>query len=149
MQASPSSIRNQRSSPNHAINALLDTQHVKNQVPHRFTIPNLSDKQKNKLTSPVIDINNHLLEITSMFDPLNFFFSPGHCLVDHFSNRIQFHFPLSSSKDGLHSVEYVLHGLLFRLFFLSSLSSDWLVSNEYVCQHRLFLHLSSAHFRLR
>ena len=34
-------------------------------------------------------------------------------------------------------------------FFLSSLSSDWLVSNGYVCQHRLFLYLSSAHYRLR
>jgi len=31
--------------------------------------------------------------------------------------------------------------------FLSLLVSDWLVSNEYVCQ--TFLHLSSAHFRLR
>jgi len=29
-------------------------------------------------------------------------------------------------------VEYVLCGLLFHLFFLSLLVSDWLVSNEYV-----------------
>jgi len=45
-------------------------------------------------------------------------------------------------------VEYVLCRLLFYLYFLSSLSSDLLVS-KYVCQCRFFLHLSSAHFRLR
>ena len=50
---------------------------------------------------------------------------------------------------GNENVEYVLWGLLFRLLFLSSLFSDWLVSNECVCQCRLFLYLSSAHFRLR
>jgi len=36
------------------------------------------------------------------------------------------------------SVEYVLCRLLFRLYFLLSLSSDWLVS-KYVCQRRFFL----------
>ena len=43
---------------------------------------------------------------------------------------------------NMSSVDY------YFVSFFSLLVSDWLVSNEYVCQHRLFLHLSSAHFRL-
>ena len=34
--------------------------------------------------------------------------------------------------------------LLFYLFFCSLLVSDWLVSNEYICQCKLFLYLSSV-----
>ena len=74
---------------------------------------------------------------------------PPSAIVHRASLFICHHGKQNATNPGERTVEYVLCGLLFRLFFLSSSSSDWLVSNGYVCQRRLFLYLSSAHYRLR
>jgi len=86
----------------HAINSLLEIQYAKNHLPYRFSTSNLMDKQKSKLISPVKDINEQLSEITESFDPLHPFFSPGYRVVNHFSSRIMFHSPNSSSDKDLH-----------------------------------------------
>jgi len=81
---------------------LLDTQHAKNQTPHRFSTAKLTTKQQIKLRSPIKDVNEQLSEIPVCFDPLHPLFSPGSRLVNHFSSRIVFHSPTSSDDDGLH-----------------------------------------------
>ena len=65
-----------------------------------------------------------------------------------FLSRTYLYSRLDPRCKGEDLVEYVFCGLLFHPYFLSSLSSDWLVS-KYICQHRFFLHLSFVYFRLR
>jgi len=72
---------------NHAVNSLLDSQHAKNTSSHKFTLSNLTDKQKTKLKSPISDINNCLSEINDYFIPFHFIFLPGLRLVDYFSKK--------------------------------------------------------------
>jgi len=88
--------------PSHAINSLLDTAHTKNQPSHRFVTSNLIDKQQIKLRSPIKDVNEHLNEVLPCFDPIHPLFSPSLQVVDHFSGRITFHSPLSSSNEDTH-----------------------------------------------
>jgi len=87
---------------NYAVNSLLDSQHAKNASPHKFSLSNLTDKQKMKLKSPISDINNHLSEINDSFIPFHFIFSPGLRLVDHFSKKISFRSPLSLDDKELY-----------------------------------------------
>ena len=86
---------------NYAINLLLDPQHAKNVSSHRFSLPNLTDKQRTKLNSPASNINNHLSEVTNSFILFYSIFSPSSRLVDHFSNHIIFHSPLLSDDKDL------------------------------------------------
>jgi len=85
----------------HAINSLLDSQHTKDQPPHKFSTSNLIPKQQAKLISSIKDINKYLSEITKTFCPLHPLLSPGSRVVDHFSSRIAFYSSLSSSNEGL------------------------------------------------
>jgi len=82
---------------NYTINFLLDPQYAKNLLFYCFTIPNLTNTQRSKLKSPVLDINNCLNKITDFFISFYPSFSPGLRLVNHFINRIAFHF--SKDKD--------------------------------------------------
>jgi len=62
---------------------------------------NLTNKQQSRLKSPIKDVNERLSKIKDKFDPFYFIFSPGLRLVNHFSNRITFHFPESLNDEGL------------------------------------------------
>ena len=42
--------------PSHAINFLLDSQHAKNQAPHKTTTSKLTAKQQTNLKSPIKDV---------------------------------------------------------------------------------------------
>ena len=85
----------------HAINSLLDSQHAKDQPPHKFSISDLTSKQQAKLISPIKDVNECLSEITRTFCFLHPLLFPGLRVVDHFSSRIAFHSFLSSSDEDL------------------------------------------------
>jgi len=85
----------------HAINSLLDKHQSKNQNQHKFALANLTQKQKTKLKSPIKDVSEKLNEIKDEFDPFYILFHPGLRLVDHFSSRILFHSPTSSSDEAL------------------------------------------------
>ena len=99
----------------HAINSLLDSQHTKNQPPHRFSTSNLIPKQQAKLTSPIKDVNEQLSKITKCFCSLYSLLSFSSRVVDHFSNRITFHSPSSSSNEDLfkyiQNLNHVFHQL--------------------------------------
>ena len=87
--------------PSHAINSLLEIHQNRNQSPHKYSLANLTNKQKLKLKSPIKDISEKLTEIKDEFDPFHFIFHPGLQLIDHFSNRIVFYTPKSSNNKGL------------------------------------------------
>ena len=86
----------------HAINSLLDVQHAKNFTPHRFAMSKLIAKQQINLKSLIKDINECLNGIVEYFNPLHPIFSSGSRVVGHFSSRVKFHSPLSSSEDDLY-----------------------------------------------
>jgi len=88
-------------SSSHAINLLLDSQHAKNHPPHRVTTSKLTNKQWANLKSPIKDVNKCLDSIRNCFNPTFPLFSPGSRVVDHFSSRISFHSPSSSSDEDL------------------------------------------------
>jgi len=52
-----------------------------------------------KLWHPIKDINEYLNKIISCFNSTHTLFSPGSRVVNHFSSRITFHFPFSSSNE--------------------------------------------------
>ena len=90
-------------SPSHAINSLLSSQHTKNYPPYRFATLKLTEKQYEKLKSPIKDVNKHLLEITEAFNSIHSIFSSGSRVVNRFSSRITFHSSPSLSDEDLYS----------------------------------------------
>jgi len=88
--------------PSHAINSLLDSQHAKNQAPHKTATSKLTMKQQANLKSPIKDVNERLNSVRNCFNPLHLLFSSGSRIVDHFSSRISFHSPSSSSDEDLY-----------------------------------------------
>jgi len=88
--------------PSYAINSLLDSQHAKNQPPHRVATSKLTAKQQAKLKSSIKDVNKRLNSIRNCFNSLYSLFSPGSWVVNHFSSRISFHLPPSLSDEDLY-----------------------------------------------
>ena len=90
----------------HAINLLLDSQHVKNHPPHKTATSKLTNKQRFNLKSPIKDVNERLNSVRECFNPLFPLFSLGSRVVNHFPSRFSFHFPFSSSnKDLYHHIQ--------------------------------------------
>jgi len=59
-------------------------------------------KQQANLKSPIKDVNECLNSIRNCFNPFYSLFSPSSRIADHFSSRINFHSPSSSSDKDLH-----------------------------------------------
>jgi len=97
----------------HAINSLLDSQHTKNQTPHKTATSKLTAKQQANLKSPIKDVNEWLNSVRNYFNPLYLLFSTGSQIVDHFSSRISFHSPSSFSDKDLYQYLQSLN-LAFR-----------------------------------
>ena len=72
-----------------------------------------------KLKSPIKDISERLNEIKDEFDPFHILFHPSLRLVDHFSSRILFHSPTSSSDKALFD-----HSLKLNLVFKETQNSS-------------------------
>jgi len=90
----------------HAINSLLDSQHVKNHSPHKTATSKLTDKQQFNLKSPIKDVNKCLNGVRECFNLLFSLFSLGSRVVDHFPSRFSFYSPPSSSdKDLYHHLQ--------------------------------------------
>ena len=86
-------------SPSHTINSLLDHAHAKNHPAHKLATSSLTNKQKAYLKSPIKNVNKCLNEIQACSEPNHILFSPGSRVVDHFSSRIVFYSPSSSSDN--------------------------------------------------
>jgi len=76
---------------NHAINSLLERRHTKNSCLHCLSLENMTDKQRLKIKSSIINTNNCLNGIYPLFDFLNCKFSPRFRLIDKFSSHFSFH----------------------------------------------------------
>jgi len=75
---------------NHTIKSLLKSRHNENSNYHCLLLENMTSKQWLKIKSSVIDTNNHLNGIFSMFNSLNSELFPGSRLVDIFSSSFSF-----------------------------------------------------------
>ena len=106
--------------PSHAINLLLDSQHAKNQTSHRVATSKLTVKQQAILKSPIKDVNKCLNGVRNCFNPLHPLFSSGSRVANHFSSRISFHSPSSSSDKDLY--QYLQS--LSHTFGMSQVSSN-------------------------
>jgi len=80
-----------------------------------FLIPHLTLKQQTKLTRLIKDVNKWLSEIQKCFCSLYPLLSPGSRVVDHFSSRITFHFPSSSSDENLFKHIQNLNHVFYQL----------------------------------
>ena len=85
----------------HAINSLLDLQHVKNHPPHKTATSKLTNKQQFNLKSSIKDVNEYLNSVRECFNPFFPLFSLGSRVVDHFPSKFSFHSPSSSSDEDL------------------------------------------------
>ena len=70
---------------------LLKARHAVNLPLHHLSLENMTLKQKQKIKSFIVDSNNQLNAIFPAFDPLNDELSPGHRLINIFSDCILFH----------------------------------------------------------
>ena len=83
---------------NHAISHLLEHGHSPAPAPHKLSLINLTNKQKAKLRSLILDIDQRLIQVTpAVCPPSGHIFVPGLRLVDSFPS--QFSFFSSSSSD--------------------------------------------------
>ena len=85
----------------HAINSLLDLQHVKNHPLHKTATSKLTNKQQFNLKSSIKDVNEYLNSVRECFNPFFPLFSLGSRVVDHFPSKFSFHSPSSSSDEDL------------------------------------------------
>ena len=86
----------------HAINSLLESQHTKEQPPHRMATSKLTTRQQVNLKSPIKDTNERLNSVRNCFNPLHPLFSPGSRVINYFFSRISFHSSFSSSDEDLY-----------------------------------------------
>jgi len=110
--------------PLHAINSLLDSQHAKNQPPHRVTTSKLTAKQQVKLKSPIKDANKCLNDVRNCFNPLHPLVSPGSCQRAKLRAGIK-PTALCSALDKENSIEFSLDFLhyLYNYYMVCALFS--------------------------
>ena len=83
---------------NYVIKSLLERRHAPNSQLHYLVLENIIFKQKIKIKSSIVDINNQLNRIFTSFDSLNFEFHLGYRLIDTFHSCIFFHNTNQSSN---------------------------------------------------
>jgi len=60
----------------------------------------MTDKQRLKIKSSIVDVNNYLNRIFSSFNSLNSEFSPGFRLINNFSSCFYFHWENCKDKES-------------------------------------------------
>ena len=74
---------------NHIFKLIIDTE--KSSDHQCISLNNLMAKQKSRLHSPLIDMDERCNEFLPTFSPFNDEFSPGSRLIDSFSDHFSFH----------------------------------------------------------
>ena len=77
-------------SSNHVIKSLLEHHNSTDLILHCLSLEKLASKQRLKVKSSIIDVNNYLNGILPSFNSLHKEFSSGFWLVDIFSNCFSF-----------------------------------------------------------
>ena len=82
----------------------MNAHHSKQAIPHCMAISYLTPKQCLKVKSSIVDINNHLNQVSPTFDSLNRELSLGFYLIDTFSDC--FFFYIVNQKDAKAKITY-------------------------------------------
>ena len=75
----------------YALNSLMEDHHSKKAKSHCLSISKLTDKQWYKIKSSIVDSNNWLNKVFSVFNKLHKELSSSFRLVDNFPNYYSFH----------------------------------------------------------
>ena len=75
---------------NHVIKSFFEHYLMSDSIPHCLLLDNVTLKQRLKIKSSIIDINNHLIGIFPSFNLLHKELSSGFHLVDNFQNCFSF-----------------------------------------------------------
>ena len=76
---------------NHIIKLLLERRYAQNSQSYHFILENMTSKQQQKLKGSIVNMNNQLNGIFSIFDSLNIVLYLGYRLIDTFSSHISIH----------------------------------------------------------
>ena len=85
--------------PNHLIRSLIDSSNSRSFSQHPNSLNSLTNHQQSLIKSHVVDIDNRINGIFPSFSPLHFEFSPGHRVIDNFSDCIVFNLHSKQKED--------------------------------------------------
>jgi len=112
---------------NHILKLLLELRQVNKYKTHQLSLKRLTPKQCLNIKGPVVDMNNKINEIFSLFDLFNKEFSPRDRLIDVFPNHFSFY---STNRQSEESIKMHIHNLNNIILWASAdLKSAIAVSN--------------------
>ena len=111
---------------NYIIKSILSPDKSLDHTPYSLSLDTLTFKQRSRLNSSLIDMDNKKNEFIPPFDPFNQEFSPGNCLIDSFSDKISFHSWEKNVKNYIQNLDVLM------LRVLSDSSISLVVSNASV-----------------
>ena len=91
--------------PNHIIKSVLTSVNSNKHDPRRLSLESLTAKQKLKLWSPLIDMDNSCNEYIPLFSPFNQEFSPRNRLIGSFSDQFSFHYHSQEAKNHIKNLD--------------------------------------------
>ena len=85
--------------PNHLIQSLIDSSNSGSFFQHPNSLDSLTSHQRSLIKSHIVDMDNRINEIFPSFSPLHFELSPGHRVIDNFSDCIVFNLHSKQQED--------------------------------------------------
>ena len=113
--------------------------------PHRTNISNphaigsLTNRQRNIAKGHIIDSKIKSYGIFPSFDPFHQEFTPGHCVLDKFSDHFSFNLVNKKGKDNIHAQE------LDDLVLQNSLSSSTLIVTDASIKNNIATSVAHVH----
>jgi len=92
---------------NHIISNILSSNEPQGRSHHISSIDHLTAKQRLRLKSPLIDVDDKRNEFFLSFSFFNKEFKPGDRLIDLFSDRFSFHFRSSNTKKHIEKLDEI------------------------------------------
>ena len=93
---------------NHIIHSILSFDGSQEYKNHNVSINYLMAKQKSRLKSPIIDVDDKYNEIFPSFSFFNKEFNPRNCIVDIFPDCFSFHSHSSNIKKHIENLEEIM-----------------------------------------
>jgi len=90
---------------NHLIQSLIDSSHNASMTQHLTSLDSLTRYQWFLIKSHLVDMNNRFNEIFSSFIPLYSKLSPGHRIIDNFSDRFVFNLHSKQKDNKAHTYQ--------------------------------------------
>jgi len=116
---------------NHTVKSLLKNRHTNNFHPHHLFLKNMSSKQRSKIKSSIVDINNCLNGIFPLFNFLNNEFFPESRLIDIFSSHFSFHWANCKNKESNTSYIHISRWLIIQSELIENNKHKILITFSY------------------